>query len=180
LNSEDKNETRVFQGGSIADNILGLNYAKFDPETKFSLDESLRDWIEMNGTVEWRVPQSPPGVLVFMIGSWHISLSRLRWEMLEILPVLIRSAMNDQSIRATAIEKLLGAVESVMSKLSSEELSVLLRIQDQDMCFEGSSLELLQVGMNEADRELIRDITNRLIGAKFLKVSNSKRLSVVI
>jgi hypothetical protein len=96
------------------------------------------------------------------------------------VPLFIGNTVLKRGISPTDFDGLLGSLQGVVTRLSDEERRLLDRLKDQAKCFDGTSIELIGVGLSAQDRVQLVQMIDKLIASGVLQQSEAGRLRTVM
>lgn len=145
-----------------------------------SLRLGLEEWAQADGSMECRFPPPPRGVRALMIGTWHISLRQLRWDVLLFLPAILTDTVLRLGPSATDFAGLLRALEHAITRLDESQRTLLLRLSEQARVFDGTTFDELAIGLSRSDKEVLAEAVRSLVASGVVEQSDTGRLKVIV
>lgn len=125
------------------------------------LGEAVRKWVGEEGELEPGSYSVPPHAHM-LLGGWYVSMSRLRWNVCTLVPLVLLNIHLGRGVGPTDFHGLLTGLEHVIRRLEYEELVTVLRVRDQSRGVGKADPETLGIGLSPSDREVALDLCERL------------------
>jgi hypothetical protein len=178
---------RELRGRQFADALFGVSISRnmrrairVGTERPMALDDVLITWVGLDGMVT--VSESPPpaGALGLRVRQWHVATSRLRWQVFLFVPLFIGDALLKRGLSPTDFHGLLATLQEAVTRLSDDERRLLDRLGDQEKCFDGTTIELIGIGLNAQDGRRLTPMIDKLVASGVLQRSEDGRLTTVV